>query len=345
MLRRYALTIICIALVAGCSKKLPEIAKAVPADADLVATLDAKTTLAYARKAITRAVPAEHKDKIPGVEMILKKAVEMIGIDLDKLGKVTYIGWLGSQEQMAFIAEGVDAKSLKGQKTGTHNGVDIYAAEMVHYSQLPGLGTLAAPTDTMLKKVLDAYAGKAKRIADTDRADIFEKLLEVEKDHDQLRLYVLTGKIPGEIPMPYKIKGGGFFLHVDRGATATVVAEQSDAKELKNKIDMGMMIVQMALAAGGQDMGLPVELDQATQKSIVDMLKNIKTRQKGEIVTMGYQGDLKPLIDKAIALGIQQAFQEDAALLPPSPSSDPGSSGSALSVPRKPAPAQAPAKK
>ena len=311
MLRRCALTIICFALAAGCSKKLPEIAKAIPADADLVATLDAKTTLAYARQAVTKAMPAEHKGKVPAVEMILKKAVEMIGIDLDKLGKVTYIGWLGSQEQMAFIAEGVDAKSLKGQKKGAHNGVDIYAAEMIHYAQIPKLGVLAAPTDTMLKKVLDAHAGKAKRIADTDRADVFEKLLEVEKDLDQLRMYLLTGRIPGEMPIPYKIKGGGFFLHVDRGATGALVVEQKDAKELKNKIDMGMMIVQMALAAGGQDMGLPVELDQATQKSIIDMLKNIKTRQKGEIVTVGYRGDLKPLIDKAIALGIEQVIRQE----------------------------------
>jgi hypothetical protein len=185
----------------------------------------------------------------------------------------------------------------------------------------------------MLKKVLDAYAGKVKRLADTDRADVFEKLLAVEKDHDQLRVYVLTGKIPGEMPLPYKIKGGGFFLHVDRGATATVVAEQNDAKEIKNKIDMGMMVVQMALAAGGKDMGLPVEIDAATQKSVVDMLKNIKTRQKGEIVTIGYKGDLKPLIDKAIALGIEQAFQEqeepgfvpaaDVAKLPSKPPAEP----------------------
>ena len=311
MLRRLTPIILCLSLAAGCSKKLPESAKAIPADADLVATLDAKSSLAYAKQAITKAVPAEHKDKVPGVEMILKKAVEMTGIDLDKLGKVTYIGWLGSQEQMAFIAEGVEAKSLKGKKQGAHNGADIYAAEMIRYAQLGKLGTLAAPSDLVLKKVLDAHAGKAKCIADSDRADVFEKLLEVEKDHDQLRVYVLTGKIPGEMPLPYKIKGGGFFLHVDRGATATVVAEQNDAKEIKNKVDMGMMVMQMALAAGGQDMGLPVEIDAATQKSVIDMLKNIKTRQKGEIVTIGYKGDLKPLIDKAIALGIEQAFGEE----------------------------------
>jgi hypothetical protein len=312
MLRRYALIILCICLTAGCSKKLPDVAKAVPADADLVATLDAKTTLAYARQAITKAVPAEHKDKVPGIEMILKKAAEMIGIDLDKLGKVTYIGWLGSQEQMAFIAEGVDAKSLKGQKKGAHNGIDTYAAEMIHYAQLEKLGTLAAPSDAVLKKVLDAYTGKAKRIADTDRAGVFEKLLEVEKDHDQLRAYLLTGKIPGELPLPYKIKGGGFFLHIDRGATATVVAEQQDAKELKNKIDMGMSVLRLTLAAGGKNMNLPVDLDPATQKSVVDLLNKINTRQKGEILTIGYEGDLKPLIDKAIALGIEQAFQEEA---------------------------------
>jgi hypothetical protein len=320
MLRRCVLTLLCIPLVAGCSKKLPEIAKAVPADADIVATLDAKTTLAYARQAITKAVPAEHRGKVSAVEMLLKKAVEMTGIDLDKLGKVTYIGWLGSQEQMAFIAEGVDAKSLKGQKTGAHNGVDVYAAEMVRYAQLPGLGTLAAPTEPVLKKVLDAYAGKAKRIADTDRADVLEKLLDVEKDLDQLRMYLLTGEIPGGMPAPYKLKGGGFFLHVDRGATGTLVADQKDAKELKNKIDMGMMILQMALAAGGKDMGLPVELDPATQKSVVDMLKNIKTGQKGEIVTVGYRGDLKPLIDKAIAMAIKELIQQEAP--PPEPAQD-----------------------
>ena len=338
MLRRYTLIIICICLAAGCSKKLPDVAKAVPADADLVASLDAKSTLAYAKQAISKAVPAEHKDKIPGVEMILKKAVEMTGIDLEKLGKVTYIGWLGSQDQMAFIAEGVDAKSLKGQKQGTHNGVDIYAAEMVHYAQLDKLGTLAAPSEEVLKKVLDTFAGKAKRVADTDRADVFEKLLEVEKDFDQLRVYVLTGKMPDELPIPYKLKGGGFFLHVDRGAEAAVVAEQNDAKELKNKIDMSMMVLQMALAAGGENMGLPVEIDAATQKSVIDMLKNIKTHQKGEIVTIGYKGDLKPLIDQAIALGIKQAFQEEAET--PMPDTD-----VAKVPPPEPAPPAPPVKK
>jgi hypothetical protein len=80
---------------------------------------------------------------------------------------------------------------------------------------------------------------------------------------------------------------------------------------------MGMMVVQMALAAGGEDMGLPVEIDAATQKSMIDMLKNIKTRQKGEIVTIGYKGDLKPLIDKAIALGLEQVYGEEEALMPP----------------------------
>lgn len=321
MPRRFALSFICLIMVAGCSEKLPEMAKAVPADADIVATLDAKTTLAYARQAITKAVPAEHKDKVPAIEMVVKKAVEMTGIDLDKLGRVTYIGWLGSQDQMAFIAEGVDAKSLKGQKKGAHNGVAIYAAEMVHYAQLPKLGLLAAPTDTMLKKVLDAHAGKAKRIADTDRADVFEKLLEVEKDLDQLRMYLLTGQIPGGMPAPYKLKGGGFFLHIDRGAAGSLVAEQKDAEELKNKIDMGMTIMRMALAAGGKDMGLPIELDPASQKTIVSMLNQIKTRQKGQIVTVGYRGDLKPLIDKAIALGVEEFVRREAPPpeLPPTP--------------------------
>jgi hypothetical protein len=316
MLRRCALILVCVILAAGCSKKLPEVAKAVPADADIVATLDAKSTIAYARQAITKAVPDEHKAKVPLFEMMAKKAVEMIGIDLDKLGRVTYIGWLGSQEQMAFIAEGVDAKSLKGQKKGEHNGIPVYAAEMVHYAQLPKLGVLAAPTDTMLKKVLDAHAGKSKRIADSDRADVFEKLCEVEKDLDQLRMYLLTGKIPGEMPAPYKLKGGGFFMHVDKGATGTVVAEQKDAKDLKSKIDMGMMFVQMALA-GGEDLGWGVELDQATQKTFVDVVKNLKTRQQGEVVTVGYRGDLKPLIDKAIALGMEQFIRQEPSPEPP----------------------------
>lgn len=319
MLRRCALTVVCITLAAGCSKKLPEIARAVPADADILATLDVRKTLADARQAVKRALPAGDQGKVLAVEMLVKKAVELTGIDPEKLGRAIYIGWLGSREQMAFIAEGIDAKSLKGLKQGAHRGVDIYAAEMVRYAQLPGLGTLAAPTEAVLKKVLDAHSGQAKRIGDTDRAKVLEKLLDVEKDLDQLRMYLLTGEIPGGMPSPYKLKGGGFFLHLDRGATGALVAERKDAQDLKSKIDTGMLFVQMALAAGGKGLGLPVELDPAAQKSIVDLLKNIKTGQQGEIVTVGYRGDLKPLIDQAIALVYREYDREISEPPPPAP--------------------------
>jgi hypothetical protein len=298
-------------LLAACSKaKLPETMNAVPADADVVATLDAKALLAYAKTAVTKAVPPEMKDQIPPFEVLAKQAMDMVGIDLNKLSRVTFIGYMGSEDKMAIVAEGVDAKTLKGEKKGEHNGVALYAMpEKVHYAPLKGLGVVAGPNPEILKSVLDANLGKSKRLSDSERAKIMGKLLGQEKDLDQLRIYLLTGDFPEAGTAPFKIKGGGFFAHLDRGIAGTVLSDEKGADEIKRNLDMGLMAMQLAMAGGGGK-GMPVELDKETQKVVGDIMKNVHTSKTGTAVSVKYKGDLKPLIEKAVALGMKQAQQE-----------------------------------
>jgi hypothetical protein len=82
-------------LLGACSKKASGPTKAIPADADVVVVADARALLAYAKDAVLRVVPPQYKDKIPAVETMLKEVLQMSGIDLEKLTKITAIGYLG----------------------------------------------------------------------------------------------------------------------------------------------------------------------------------------------------------------------------------------------------------
>jgi hypothetical protein len=304
------LVVLSISLLAGCSKKkkVPENMAPVPADADVVATLDAKAIIDYAKKTLPKFIPADMKDQIPSLEMLTQQLLQMSGIDLSKLGQIMFIGYAGAEDKMAFIAEGVSPKGLKGEKKGEHNGVALYSMpDAINYAEITGRGMVGAPNMDMLKKVIDTNAGKGKRLADGDRAAIFSELAGIETGLNQARFYLLTGSFPGAMPSPVTIKGGGFFLHLDKGLSLTIISDSDGADEFKRQLDMGMMGLQMAMAMPeGGDMGLPVKLDAETKKLITDFLSKIKTDKSGSTVSIAYSGDLKPIIEKAIAMGIEQ---------------------------------------
>ncbi|MBW1807704.1 MAG: hypothetical protein JRJ87_05870 [Deltaproteobacteria bacterium] len=304
------IAILSISLLSGCSKKkkVPESMAPVPADADVVATLDAKAIIDYAKKTLPKFIPAEMKDEIPNIEMLAQQLMQMAGIDLSKLGQITFIGYAGSEDKMAFIAEGVSTKGLKGEKKGEHNGVTLYSMpDAINYAELSGRGMIGAPSMEMLKKVIDTNAGKSKRLADSDRAALFSELAGIETGLNQVRFYLLTGDFPEMGPSPVTLKGGGFFIHLDKGLSLTIVSDKDGADELKRQLDIGMMGVQMALAMPeGGDMGLPVKLDAETKKLITDFLGKIKTDKSGSTISISYSGDLKPIIEKAIAMGVDQ---------------------------------------
>ena len=103
-------------LLAGCSKKAgaPGEFSMVPADADIVGVLDAKSVMDYVKGVAPKLVPAELKDQIPPIETLLQQAMQMTGIDLNKLGRVIFVGYAGSDEKMAFFAEGIEANGIAG---------------------------------------------------------------------------------------------------------------------------------------------------------------------------------------------------------------------------------------
>jgi hypothetical protein len=338
-------------LTAGCSKKtekVPEAMTPVPADADIVGTLDAKAFIAFAKKTLPKFVPAEMKDQMPSIEKMAEQLLKMSGVDLNKLSQVTFVGYAGSEDKMALIVDGIDIKGLKGEKQGEHNGVALYAMpDAVHYAELKGRGLVGAPSPEMLKKVLDAYGGKGKRLADSDRAKIFGELAGVEKDLNHLRVYLLTGNLPGMDQAPMTMKGGGVFLHLDKGIAATVVTDKKGATELKSQLDMGLMGIKMAMAMpegdGDMGMGLPVKLDAETKKAVSELVNKLETESSDTTVSVSYHGDLKPLIEKGIAMGMEQAkseFQSGMAMpeaKPEDPKAVPAPEAPPAPVPEAPA--------
>jgi hypothetical protein len=304
-------------LATGCSKKnLPGAIKAIPADADLVVTLDAKAMVTYAKQVLAKVVPADMKDKIPTVEMLLKQAAQLVGVDLDKLSKVTVIGYVGSQEKMAVIAEGLTAAGMKGEKTGERNGVATYAiAGRMHYADLAGLGLAVAPSPEMLGQVIDAFTGKAKNIGDTDRGKLLEQLSGSEKDLDQLRAYLLTGSIPGQSP-DVPVKGGAFLLHLDKGATALIVSDSATVDKISQGVTMGLAAASMGLAMGGKE-AFPVPIDDETKAVLQNALKNISSKKEADSVSINYRGDLKPILEKGVAMALKSQYQPATDEVPP----------------------------
>lgn len=295
-----------VAVLAGCSKKteLPKKMKAVPADATVVATVDAKSLVAFAKKSVPDLLPASLKDQIPPWETLAEQAKAMVGIDIDKLGGLLLIGYAGNDEQVAFVAEGVDPESLKGERKGEHQGVALYSMPGgFWYAPLQGAGVVAAQSQSLVKKVIDSYTGEADNVGSTDKAKMLGKLLGVEEDLSHFRAYVLTSELPNTGPTPFTFHGGGFFIHLDKGAAGTIVTDEDGAGQIKSQLDQGLMMLNMMLAGGG-DAGLPVELDAETKKLVGGVLKSLKTDREGELVSVAYHGDLKPLIAKAVALGV-----------------------------------------
>ncbi len=316
-----------LSLGLACNKKKAEAPASldmIPADADIVGTMDAAAFIKYAKSTLAKLVPAEMKAQIPTVEAMTEQVLKMSGIDINNLGKITFIGYVGSEDKMAFIVDGLSVKSLTGQKAGDHNGVALFSMPQgVHYADLGAKGVLGAPNADMLKKVLDVHAGKSKSLSGSDRGKILAQLSALESDLSQFRLYLLTGDVPGAAASPFKTKGGGFFLHLDKGLAGTVLSDDAGAAQIKTQLDQGLTMAKMAMAAPDGAMPLPVKLDADTKKMITEVLGKLESAQKGSSVSIAYHGDLKPVIEKAVATGMAQytagAQAPTAVPAPPKP--------------------------
>jgi hypothetical protein len=302
-----------LVLSSACTKDVPPGLKAVPADTDLVASVDAQALLAFAKGVVGKAVPTDMQSQIPTYEMLSQQAMSLAGLDLSKLTRLTVLGSITNPNDMAIIAEGLTAANVKGQQKGEHQGQPLFQVPGigVTYAELKGLGLVAAGSEAMLKKVVDTYLGKAPGIHDTERGKVLARLLETHQDYDQLRVYLLANSLP-DMPIPVKMQGAGFFLHLDRGVAGVLLSDKQGAGDIASKINLGLMTVQAAVGlGGGKEMG--VELDKDTLKTISDALGKLRTELKDDSVALIYPGDLKPLLERAVALGVQEA-RKDMAL-------------------------------
>lgn len=324
----------------ACSKDLPGAMKAVPADADMVGSLDAKAALAYVKQTMPKLVPEGMKDQVPNIEMLTQQAMQLAGIDISKLTWLHFFGYLGPGERGAVLAEGMSGEGLKGEKAGEHKGVALYKAMgEVPYAELKGLGLVVANDEAMLKKVIDTFKGDADRLADSERGKMMAELMKEHKDMDLFRVYMLTGKMPGGQAVPFKMDGGGIFFDVDTGAAVTILTDKEGADGIAQKVGMGLMALQAGLMMGG-GADMPIKLDKETQSSLSSFIGNIKTAKKEKSVTLSYKGDLKPLISKVAGLGLN-AYQNQMSggLEAPPPPSGLAPPKAQLVVPPPPAPA------
>jgi hypothetical protein len=300
----------------GCSKKPTGSAAATPADAEIVGTLDGKSLLSFVKQTLPGLLPAEMKDKLPAVETLIQGALNASEIDLGKISNLRFIGYAGSGDKMAIIAENVscsDFKGLNGKQTGDHNGVPIFSlSEKMFYADVKGAGMVLAPSEEMVKKILDTSTGKEKCLAGTDRGKLLDRLTKLESDLDMARIYLLTENFPGEKP-PFVFKGGAFVFHPDKGGSLLLLSDEAGAAQAKSLLDIGIMGAQTSLAFGtNQDM----KMDEEAKKMISQIIKGISSKQDKDLLSVAYRGDLKPVIAKSIAMF---AKEKDQAAPEPAP--------------------------
>ncbi len=289
----------------ACNPKLPPVMKAVPDGTDVIGSIDAKASLGYIKKTLPKIVPAELKDKIPNVTELAKQAMTIAGVDIEKLTVIHFFGDI-SANTWTVVAQGLSAQGLKGKVSGKYKGSDIYSAfGGPVYTELKGLGLALAANDTLLKKVIDTFNGDSKRLADTEKGKMLKNMLKVHKDMDLVRLYVLTGKLP-KMPMgmSMKIDGGGLFVDLDKGAAITVLTDKAGSDKIAQVVGMGLMAAQAGLMMGGSK-DIPVKLDEEAKNVFTNFLGKVKTAKKESGVTISFQGDLKPIIEKVLTIGAE----------------------------------------
>ncbi len=290
----------------ACTKKQEsKTVRAVPADVDVLAHIDGKPLMEYARKMMT-ATSAGKEGDTTAFALLESKVKEMVGIGLDQIDDVTVIGYSDPNNAVAFIVEGLKADSLKGEKRADHNGVGLYYMEReINYAPLEGLGVVAGSSQDMLAKVLDTYTGKADNVTKGNRSKVLEKFQGLSAGLDQLRVYVLNPKLPEQASEKIHLVGAGFFMHLDKGLTLTLLSDENGAAGIKAQIDQGIMAVKMMLSGGG-GLGLPIKLDDEIKKALTDVLEKIEVSQSGANVSILYRSSLKPLIEKGFSFAMQK---------------------------------------
>ncbi len=320
-MRKYFVAVAAIGLVclAGCNKKQQTKAEgaganllaAVPGDVDMVGVVNLKEILDYVKKVVPKFMTEEQKKSMPPIEELIKSQMKMSGLDPNKVKTLVFAGYAKDDDNGGFIVEmgqDVDLTKLGGKKAEDYAGQAIYklADDMVA-AKLASDIVVASPKSEVLKKFLDTKAGKVQPLGKGKRAKLYEKLAGMEPGLDLVRFYMLTGQLPDK-PADLNFDGAAFYVGLDKGLVCTILTDGKSVDKLKMQIDQGLMGVKMMLSMAGQQGQGQMPLDEKTKKFVLDTLNKLQTSvNKDNSLTIAYRGDLKPIIETAVAFGMKMA--------------------------------------
>ncbi len=301
---------IALLLVLGCSDDLPKSFKAIPAGTKMLATIDAPGLIRTMEKAAKGLAPDKTKAHGEQFKLLTKHALDLLGVDIRQLKTLLLIGDPDNPARSAILAEGLRMEGLKATKQADRHGIPVFGLPLGMFAaELPEMGVVIASGKTGLHAVIDAWTGKAKRLADSKEGKIIERLLNTDKDLDLLRVYLLGVKMPKMPLLSINFHAAGLFLHGDRGAVAALLSDEAGAKDLASTMRKGISSLQMVMAFGGAaalSKDSPIPLDKASADLLMRLVAKLSSSREKDMVKVSCKADIKPLLAKATEVGLDQ---------------------------------------
>jgi hypothetical protein len=304
IMRRFmAFTVLISMATLGCKKTaIPEELKAIPDGAMAVVSLNLKNLLEAYTREILPMLPAQIRSQIPDHQAAFKTFEQLSGIDVGKVTSVMLFfmaprpGVAGPEG--ALVAGGIDVATLKGQKFADHQGTPLYKltieegrADQPFYAPLGQNLVAFSISEDMLKRVLDAQQGAAKRLLDGEASAVLKDLAAHEAALADLRIYALRLDLPGLTDrLPVKPTAGGFFVDLKKGIAFVTHLSPADAGTLETLLTSGLSMIKLEFAKVTADQ-VPPELKQLDLQKLKGLLEAVQITKTGTGVEVSLKGD------------------------------------------------------
>jgi hypothetical protein len=312
------LILIQVLLVIGCSKpkkELPKILQAVPREANFVILIDTRVILELSKEVLQETLSQDVLHKIPSLELFTKALFKRsLGIDMDRLSRITFLGQLGTNEKMAAIVEGLDFSSLD-RDILLENAASYGFPEQLYFTKIKGLGVVIAASEQMLSDVLNAYTNKERQIGKTEKGIRLARLCAENPGLNHARIYTLTGEISELEGLPFPVRAAGLFLHMKKGVSFAVITEPDRIRQAKEYLNSFLSKLKRE---GLASLGFEVEMDKGLAMVLNGLLEKPKFRSHNDLVSVSASGYLKPLLQRAVADTIGKQLVKETEAPPPS---------------------------
>ncbi|MBW1809888.1 MAG: hypothetical protein JRJ87_16955 [Deltaproteobacteria bacterium] len=292
---------------------VPRIMQAVPREANFVMLIDTHVILELTKEVLPDILPEDLRHKIPSLELFAKTLFKRsLGIDMDKLSRITFIGQLGTKEKVAAIAEGLDFSSLD-RDILLENAASYGFPEQLYFTKIKGLGVVIAASEQMLSDVLNAFTNKDKQISKTDKGVRLGKLCAENPELNHARLYTLTGEIDELQALPFPVRAAGLFLHMKKGVSFAVITEPDRIRQAKEYLNSFLTKLK---SEGLASLGFDVEMDQGLTLILNGLLQKTTFEGHDDLVSVSIRGYIKPLLQRAVAETIGKQLVKETQAKP-----------------------------